>query len=67
MRMPAILSAGFATGALGLLMDVLNDDSVVVRLQALETMHHMAVYGHVKVQEMHMHMVSFLLIQLNMF
>ncbi|KAI3666881.1 hypothetical protein L6452_41921 [Arctium lappa] len=56
LRMPAILSADFITGALGLLMDVLNDDSTVVRLQALETMHHMAVFGHLKVQEMHMHM-----------
>ncbi|CAI9287382.1 unnamed protein product [Lactuca saligna] len=65
MRMPAILSADFATGALGLLMDVLNDDSVVVRLQALETMHHMAVYGHLKVQEMHMHMFLGALIDMN--
>lgn len=38
-------------------MDVLNDDSAIVRLQALQTMHHMAVHGHLKVQEMHMHMV----------
>ncbi|KAI3666886.1 hypothetical protein L6452_41926 [Arctium lappa] len=63
LRMPAILSADFAAGALGLLMDVLNDDSTVVRLQALETMHHMAVFGHLKVQEMHMHMAMVPLIE----
>lgn len=57
--MPAILSADFAAEALDLLMDVLNDDSTIVRLQVLETMHHMAVCGHLKVKEMHMHMVSF--------
>ncbi|KVI03287.1 Armadillo-like helical [Cynara cardunculus var. scolymus] len=63
LRMPAVLSADFAAGALGLLMDVLNDDSTVVRLQALETMHHMAVFGHLKVQEMHMHMPCWILVQ----
>lgn len=65
LRMPAILSADFAAGALGLLMDVLNDDSTVVRLQALETMHHMAVFGHLKVQEMHMHMFLGALVDVN--
>ncbi|KAI3666875.1 hypothetical protein L6452_41915 [Arctium lappa] len=65
LRMPAILSADFAAGALGLLMDVLNDDSTVVRLQALETMHHMAVFGHLKVQEMHMHMFLGTLVDMN--
>nr|GEV13805.1 hypothetical protein [Tanacetum cinerariifolium]GEY73712.1 hypothetical protein [Tanacetum cinerariifolium] len=55
-RIPAISSATCAAGALDLLMDVLNDDSAIVRLQALQTMHHMAVLGHLKVQEMHMHM-----------
>ncbi|GJZ97634.1 protein SIEL isoform X1 [Tanacetum coccineum] len=55
-RIPVISSATCAAGALDLLMDVLNDDSAIVRLQALQTMHHMAVLGHLKVQEMHMHM-----------
>lgn len=54
-----ILSADFAREALNLLMDVLNDDSVVVRLQALETMHYMAINGFLKLQEKHMHMVCF--------
>lgn len=49
-----ILSADFAAGALNLLVDVLNDDSLSVRLQALETVHHMAVFGHLKLQEVHM-------------
>jgi integrator complex subunit 4 len=40
-------------------MDMLNDDSVVVRLQALETMHHMAINGCLKLQEKHFHMVPF--------
>lgn len=51
-----ILSAKFAGEALNLLMDVLNDDSLNVRLRALETMHHMATCDHLKVQETHMHM-----------
>ncbi|KAI4356079.1 hypothetical protein L6164_000129 [Bauhinia variegata] len=51
-----ILSAEFAQEALNLLMDVLNDDSMVVRLEALETMHCMAISGRLKVQEKHLHM-----------
>ncbi|KAM0051739.1 putative armadillo-like helical protein [Helianthus debilis subsp. tardiflorus] len=65
LRMPAILSADLAEKVLGLLMDVLNDDSTVVRLQALETMHHMAVFGNLKVQEMHMHMFLGTLVDMN--
>ncbi|CAL5335222.1 unnamed protein product [Camellia sinensis] len=53
----SILSADFSGEALTLLVDVLNDDSMVVRLQALETMHCMALFDHLKVQETHMHMV----------
>lgn len=52
-----VLSADFALEALTLLMDMLNDDSVNVRLQALETMHHMATCDRLKLQEKHMHMV----------
>ncbi|XP_022157326.1 protein SIEL isoform X2 [Momordica charantia] len=51
-----ILSTKFAGEALNLLMDVLNDDSVSVRLQALETLHHMAMSKCLKLQEAHMHM-----------
>lgn len=54
------LSAEFAREALDSLMDVLNDDSVVVRLQALETMHHMAIDGRLKLHDKHLHMVCFL-------
>ena len=51
------LSTKFAVEVLNLLIDVLNDDSMVVRLQALETLHHMAASDCLKVQETHMHMV----------
>lgn len=50
------LSAEFAREALDSLMDVLNDDSAVVRLQALETMHHMAINGRLKLHDKHLHM-----------
>ncbi|XP_059462370.1 protein SIEL isoform X2 [Corylus avellana] len=55
-RTLTIISAEFSGKALDLLMDVLNDDSIFVRLQALETMLHMATYGHLNVQGTHMHM-----------
>ncbi|KAJ1379849.1 Armadillo-type fold, partial [Sesbania bispinosa] len=58
LRTLTALSVEFARQALDLLMDVLNDDSVVVRLQALETMHHMAIHGCLKLQEKHLHMVT---------
>jgi len=54
-----ILSVEFACEALDLLMDMLNDDSVVVRLQALETMHRMAINSCLKLQKKNLHMVSF--------
>ncbi|CAJ1808650.1 unnamed protein product [Sphenostylis stenocarpa] len=50
------LSAEFAREALDSLMDVLNDDSPVVRLQALETMYQMAINGRLKLHEKHFHM-----------
>ncbi|KAF5476340.1 hypothetical protein F2P56_008068 [Juglans regia] len=56
LRTLTIISAEFSEKALNLLMDVLNDDSMYVRLQALETMLHMATYGLLKVQGTHMHM-----------
>ncbi|GFP92786.1 protein siel [Phtheirospermum japonicum] len=51
-----VLSAEFAGGAVHILMDMLNDYSVVVRLQALEALHNMAMLGHLKVEESHLHM-----------
>ncbi|KAK3032868.1 hypothetical protein RJ639_037045, partial [Escallonia herrerae] len=50
------LSADFAGEALNILMDVLNDDAIAVRLQALETMHHMGKSGLLRVLDVHMHM-----------
>lgn len=50
-------SIQFADDALNLLMDILNDDTSVVRLQTLNTMFQMAVYDRLKVHEKHMHMV----------
>ncbi|KAL2330661.1 hypothetical protein Fmac_018242 [Flemingia macrophylla] len=50
------LSVKFAREALDSLVDVLQDDSAVVRLQALETMHHMAINGCLKLHEKHLHM-----------
>ncbi|XP_010248865.1 PREDICTED: protein SIEL isoform X2 [Nelumbo nucifera] len=55
--MLSIFSLQFASDALDLLVDLLNDDSTVVRLQALETMYHMAKCGCLRVQETHMHML----------
>ncbi|KAJ0087630.1 hypothetical protein Patl1_31437 [Pistacia atlantica] len=52
----SVLSEKFAGEALNFLVDMLNDDSVTVRLQALETMLLMANCEHLKVQEIHMHM-----------
>lgn len=51
-----ILSVEFARETLDLLMDMLNDDSMVVRLQTLETMHRMAINSCLKLQEKHLHM-----------
>ncbi|KAF2306481.1 hypothetical protein GH714_018462 [Hevea brasiliensis] len=50
------LSSEFADQALSLLMDMLNANSMVVRLEALETLHHMAISECLNVQEIHMHM-----------
>ncbi|XP_021638150.2 protein SIEL isoform X2 [Hevea brasiliensis] len=50
------LSSEFADQALSLLMDMLNANSMVIRLEALETLHHMAISECLNVQEIHMHM-----------
>lgn len=57
----SILSADFAFEAVTLLMDMLNDDSLDVRFQALEAMHIMDTSGNLRVQGGHLHMVILLL------
>lgn len=63
----SILSAKFANEALNLLVEVLNDDSMVVRLQALETMRCMALFNYLMLQESHMHMFLSTLVDSNLF
>jgi integrator complex subunit 4 len=53
----AKFSSQYAEKALDLLMDMLNDDTEIVRLQALQALFHMATYGYFSMQEKHMHMV----------
>lgn len=60
-----IFSIQFADGALNLLMDMLNDDTSIVRLQTLHTMYKMAAYDRLKVQERHMHMFLSLLVDVD--
>ncbi|KAL8140738.1 hypothetical protein V2J09_006759 [Rumex salicifolius] len=48
------ISTRFSSEAVTLLMDVMNDDSVKVRMQALETVHHMALHNHLKLQQEHL-------------
>lgn len=57
----SILSADFAFEAVTLLMDMLNDDSLDVRLQALEAMYLVDTSGNLRVQGGHLHMVILLL------
>ncbi|XP_040378112.1 protein SIEL isoform X2 [Oryza brachyantha] len=58
-------STQYAQKALDLLMDMMNDDTEAVRLQTLQTLFHMATYGCLSVQEMHMHMFLGLLVDMN--
>lgn len=51
-------SSEFTGEAVHLLMDILNDDSLVVQLQALETLHHISLCGQLTVEESHLHMVK---------
>lgn len=62
LRTLTVFSLRFACEALNLMMDMLNDDSTVVRLQALDTIHHMATSDHLKVEKIHIHRVMFLLL-----
>ncbi|KAL3348776.1 hypothetical protein AABB24_022107 [Solanum stoloniferum] len=52
----AIHSAGFSNMVVNLLMGILNDDSMAVKLQALDTLHHMTLFRLLKVQQPHLHM-----------
>ena len=56
--MLSVLSAKFADQAVNFLMDLLNDDAMVVRLEVLEALHHVATFDCLKVPEIHRHMVS---------
>ncbi|KNA22408.1 hypothetical protein SOVF_034270 isoform B [Spinacia oleracea] len=51
------ISGGFAVEAVNILSYVLNDDSVVARLEALKTIHHMAMSECVMMQEAHVDML----------
>ncbi|KAL1545447.1 protein SIEL-like isoform X1 [Salvia divinorum] len=62
LQTPTVPSAEFACGTVDILVCMLNDASVVVRLQALETLHHMASHGHLKVAESHLDMFFSILI-----
>uniref|UniRef100_A0A0D9VSM8 Integrator complex subunit 4 n=1 Tax=Leersia perrieri TaxID=77586 RepID=A0A0D9VSM8_9ORYZ len=58
-------STQYAQKALDLLMGMMNDDTEAVRLQTLQSVFHMATYGCLSVQEMHMHMFLGLLVDTN--
>ncbi|XP_068649307.1 protein SIEL isoform X3 [Aristolochia californica] len=52
-----IFSTKFATEALKFLVDMLSDDTMVIRLQTFETLFFMASCGSIQLQELHMHML----------
>ncbi|KAJ8476741.1 hypothetical protein OPV22_020468 [Ensete ventricosum] len=54
--MLTIFSVKFAYEATNLLMDMLNDDTEMVRLQTLQTLSHMANYDRLTMQDKHMQM-----------
>ncbi|XP_073149060.1 protein SIEL [Henckelia pumila] len=56
LQMLMAFSSEFTGEAVHVLMDILNDDSLAVRLQALETLHHISLCGLLKVEESHLHM-----------
>ena len=45
------------SGAVDLLLDMLNDEVVVVQLQAMQALSQVAMAGHMSVQDKHLHMV----------
>lgn len=58
LQMLMAFSSEFTGEAVHVLMDILNDDSLVVQLQALETLHHISLCGQLKVEESHLHMFN---------
>ncbi|KAK8964237.1 hypothetical protein KSP40_PGU002428 [Platanthera guangdongensis] len=52
-----ILSVQFAAAAMDLLMDLLNDDAIVIRLQCLEALYQMATNDQLVILKKHMDMV----------
>lgn len=54
----SVNSVEFPDEAVCLLMDMLYDDYMVVRLKALEALHHIADMGNLKIQETYMPAVS---------
>ncbi|XP_074296204.1 protein SIEL-like isoform X3 [Silene latifolia] len=57
LRMIPVVSGQFAGEVFNIVSYVLNDDSIIVRLEALKTLHHMAVSGCLKMQEEHIEML----------
>ncbi|KAK9671847.1 hypothetical protein RND81_12G058500 [Saponaria officinalis] len=57
LRMLPVISGQFAGEAFNIVSYVLNDDSIIVRLEALKTLHHMAVSGCLKMKEDHLEML----------
>lgn len=57
LRVLTVLSGRFGSEAVNLLTYVLNDDSAIVRLEVLDSLHHMATSGFLKMQEEHIDML----------
>lgn len=55
----SVNSIEFPDEAVCLLMDMLYDDYMVVRLKALEALHHIAHMGNLKIQETYIPAVSY--------
>uniref|UniRef100_A0A803NEC0 Integrator complex subunit 4/Protein SIEL C-terminal Ig-like domain-containing protein n=1 Tax=Chenopodium quinoa TaxID=63459 RepID=A0A803NEC0_CHEQI len=65
LRMLCVISGRFAPDAVSILSYVLNDDSVIARLEALKTIHCMAMSGCVAMKEAHIDMVLGTLVDRN--
>ncbi|KAL9239279.1 hypothetical protein vseg_013617 [Gypsophila vaccaria] len=57
LRMLPVVSGQFAGEAVNIVSYVLNDDSIIVRLEALRTVQHLVMSGHLKIQEEHIDML----------
>ncbi|KAG9459491.1 hypothetical protein H6P81_003999 [Aristolochia fimbriata] len=53
----ATFSPQFAAEASNFLVDLLNDDTVIIRLQTMETLFYMASFVDLNLQELHIHML----------